>query len=338
MSSVPPSVAAASRSAALAACLASALWLGCAGSGSTGSGSGGAGNGPGGTTGSGAATGAGAGGDLGAGGAAGTAGTTTGGTTGGDGVAGTAGAAPGGTIGSGGGTGGGAPGGGGVVNPCSPRPGLLFCDTFEADPPGAPPAPWTTSINGSGTVTIDGTSPAHSGTRSVHIQDGSNDYDTLLALHDAAILPSTTGRLYVRFYIRLAAPMTMGHNSFVLGDLYASQGSGNFLRFSEDNQMIAESVMGDAEGAMSNNAYYNDGKIGVGFAAGQWTCVELLLDHGAPEIDVWVEDVEVPDLHSTAWKIDAYDYLRFGFEKYAGPASELWYDDIAIGTQKIGCN
>lgn len=37
------------------------------------------------------------------------------------------------------------------------------------------------------------------------------------------------------------------------------------------------------------------------------------------------------------WGIDACDYLRFGFEKYAGPASELWYDDIAIGTQPIGC-
>ncbi len=53
---------------------------------------------------------------------------------------------------------------------------------------------------------------------------------------------------------------------------------------------------------------------------------------------MWVNGTEVPDLHSTAWKIDAYDYLRFGFEKYAGPASDLWYDDIAIGTQPIGCN
>jgi hypothetical protein len=241
-------------------------------------------------------------------------------------------------VGGGSGAGAGAAGSGVAVgDPCAPRPGLLLCDTFEADAPGPPPAPWTTSITGSGKVTIDGTSPANSGTRSVHIEDAASDYDTLLALHDPAILPSTTGRFYLRFFIRLAAPMTMGHNSFVLGDLFASPGSGNFLRFSENNQMLAESVMGDAEGAMSNNNYYNDHAIGVGLTAGRWTCVELLLDHGKPEIDVWVDDVEVPGLHSTAWKIDAYDYLRLGFEKYAGPASEIWYDDIAIGTLKIGC-
>jgi hypothetical protein len=338
---------AARRSVALATCLSVGLWLGCAGSGSGGTASGGSGSvgsGVGGTgTGTGGispgvgGTGTGTGGiSSGVGGASGAGGTAAGGATAVGGGAGTGGT--GGTSGAGGSAGGGVAGSGAAVNPCSPRAGLLFCDTFEADTPGAPPAPWTTSIIGSGTVTVDGTSPAHSGTRSVHIQDTTDDYDTLLALHDAAILPSTTGRFYVRFYIRLAAPMTMGHNSFVLGDLYASPGSGNFLRFSEDNQMIAESIMGDGQGAMSNNGYYGDGKIGVGFAAGQWTCVELLLDNTAPEIDVWVNDVEVPDLHSTAWKIDAYDYLRFGFEKYAGPASEIWYDDIAIGTQKIGCN
>jgi hypothetical protein len=254
------------------------------------------------------------------------------------GTAGVAGSGVAGTAAAGGGIAGTAAAGGGIaIDPCAPRSGLLLCDTFEADAPGPPPAPWTTSITGSGKVTIDGTSPANSGTRSVHIEDAASDYDTLLALHAPAILPSTTGRFYLRFFIRLAAPMTMGHNSFVLGDLYASPGSGNFLRFSENNQMLAESVMGDAQGAMSNNDYYNDHAIGVGLTAGRWTCVELLLDHGKPEIDVWVDDVEVPGLHSTAWKIDAYDYLRLGFEKYAGPASEIWYDDIAIGTQKIGC-
>jgi len=30
--------------------------------------------------------------------------------------------------------------------------------------------------------------------------------------------------------------------------------------------------------------------------------------------------------------------LKFGFEKYAGPAVDVWYDDIAIGTQPIGCD
>ena len=214
----------------------------------------------------------------------------------------------------------------------------MFCDSFEADAPGAPPAPWTTTQSSAGQVTVDATNPAASGARSVHVVPTDNDYDTFLNLHDPSVLPVAGGKLYVRFYIRLAAGMTAKHNTLVRGDLFAAPGTGNNLLFGEDNQMIFESITGDAQAAMSNQNYYSDGKIGPSAPAGVWTCIELLLDHAAPAIDVWVNDVEVPDLHQTAWKIDAYDYLRFGFEKYAGPASDIWYDDIAIGTQKIGCN
>ncbi len=63
-----------------------------------------------------------------------------------------------------------------------------------------------------------------------------------------------------------------------------------------------------------------------------------MLDSAAPEIDVWLEGVEIPDLHHTDWPLDDYDALRFGFEKYAGPVREIWYDDIAIGTEPIGCH
>lgn len=357
-----------------AICFAALLIVGCGGSGTGGSSTGGSGGGVGATGGrdSGGATGTGGvgtggsatGGGNGSGGNLGTGGTIvvgSGGSSGGSGNGGKGGAAgiagstgKGGTVGSGGNSGGnsgagghagsgganqGGTGGGSSASRCGARPGMVFCDDFEADAPGAPPAPWTTTEGTATQVTVDGTNPANSGSRSVHVQPGSNDYDTFLALHDTAVLPVSGGKLYLRFFIRLAQPMTAQHNTFVRADLYAAQGNGNNLLFSEDNQMIMESIGGDGQSAMSNNSYYSDGNmIGTHFDQGQWACVELLLDHNAPAIDVWVNSVEVPDLHSTAWKIDPYDYLRFGFEKYAGPASDLWYDDIAIGTQPIGCN
>ena len=43
-------------------------------------------------------------------------------------------------------------------------------------------------------------------------------------------------------------------------------------------------------------------------------------------------------MHHTNYPLDNYDSVRLGFEKYAGPGMEIWYDDIAIGTQRIGCN
>jgi hypothetical protein len=325
---------------ARATCLFSFLLaIGCAGSstggsstgGTNGGGTGGSGTGGSATGTGGSATGTGGSATGTGGGATGTGGVGTGGSVG------TGGAGSGGRAGSGG-TGGSAGSGVGASR-CGARPGMVFCDDFEADAPGAPPAPWTTAEGTATQVTVDGTNPANSGSKSIHVQPGSNDYDTFLALHDMALLPVSGGKLYLRFFILLAQPMTPMHNTFVRADVYAAQGNGNNLLFSEDDQMIAESIGGDGQSTLSNNSYYNDGfMIGAHFEQMQWACVEILLDHNAPAIDVWVNGAEVPDLHNTTWKIDAYDYLRFGFEKYAGPVSDLWYDDIAFGTQPIGCN
>jgi hypothetical protein len=187
-------------------------------------------------------------------------------------------------------------------------------------------------------VTIDGTTPAHSGSKSVHVHAGDNDYDTLFVLHDATILPAPNGKFFLRAYMRLSRAMAGGHNAFIIADPYAMQGTGNNLRIGEMNAMLMYTIMGDGHGALSNQNFYNDGKPGVAFAPSTWVCLEALIDHGHPEIDVWVDGTEVPDLHHTDWALDSYDSVRFGFEKYAGPGIDIWYDDIAIGTQRIGCN
>jgi hypothetical protein len=225
-------------------------------------------------------------------------------------------------------------------SPCAARAGLIFCDDFESTAIGSTPSgAWSAAINGAGTVKVDDSVPAHSGARSLHIQSGDQDYDTLLALHDPTVLPAANGRFYVRAYMRLGGPMSAMHNSFILADMFAKPGQGNNVRVGEDAAMLMETVAGDAHGALSNSNYYNDGKPGIVFAPDTWVCLELLLDAGPPsEIDVWVDGVEVPALHHTDWTLDRYDNVRFGFEKYAGPALELWYDDIAVGSQRIGCD
>jgi hypothetical protein len=280
---------------------------------------------------------AGAGGTGGSGGATGAGGGGRGGTVGTGGAAGSAGAAGrGGSGGRGGGAGASAGGTGGGGNPCATRAGLIFCDDFENKAAGTFPtaAPWV--LQG-GTITIDATT-AHSGSKSVHVHATDNDYDTLFVLHDATILPTSNGRFFLRAYMRLSRAMASGHNTFIIADPFAKQGTGNNVRIGEMNAMLMYTIMGDGHGALSNQNFYNDGKPGIAFTPSTWVCLEALIDHAKPEIDVWVDSTEVPDLHHTDWPLDSYDAVRFGFEKYAGPAIDIWYDDIAIGTERIGCN
>jgi hypothetical protein len=120
--------------------------------------------------------------------------------------------------------------------------------------------------------------------------------------------------------------------------MFGSPGTGNALRVGEQNGMLMMTVGGDAHGYLSNQNFYNDHLPGVVLKAEAYNCLELLLDSPHTEIEVWVDGVAVPDLHVSDLAHENYDALRFGFERYAGPDSDFWYDDIAIGTERIGCD
>jgi hypothetical protein len=238
--------------------------------------------------------------------------------------------------GSGGAAAGGAGGGMVPAGVCG-NAGEIFCDDFERATAGAAlPAPWTTSFNGNGTVAVDGTTPAHSGTKSVKV-DSRDGYQAFLELKGPA-LPTPDGRVFLRTYIRLGAPMTGGHNTYFKTGAAATPSSEHETRIGVMNQMLIINQPAGDRGFMSNPTYYTDGnKPGVQFAAMTWVCVELFVDPARSEIDIWVDGVNVPALHITDWQQDPVGAARFGFEKYAGPAAQIWYDDIAVGTQRIPC-
>jgi hypothetical protein len=219
---------------------------------------------------------------------------------------------------------------------CAARAGLTFCETFEALPAGAAPtsAPWTPAINGDGEVVVDD-QVAHAGAHSLRVHG--SGFSTFLVLSGGSF-PPTTGPLHVRLFMRLAEAMTGGHNTFLVADTQAAPGAGNSFRLGEMNAMLMYTVNGDTHGALANENYYNDHLPGASLGPLTWSCVELVLDHQKPEVAVSLDGKSVTDLHHVDWALDAYDTLRFGFEKYAGPVSDVWYDDIAVGTAALGCN
>lgn len=228
----------------------------------------------------------------------------------------------------------------GVTNPasfCDPRAGLAFCEDFEAMPPGAVAAagPWSTALNGEGTVAVQGTQ-SHSGKHALRVFG--SGFSSFLVYRDANVLPAATGRFYLRVFMRLSEAMTGGHNTFIVGDMAASPGAGNAFRLGEMYQMLMYTVTGDSHGALANENFHNDQLPGAALGAATWGCLEMLIDSATPELRVWLDGSEVPDLHHTDFPVDPYDALRFGFEKYAGPESEVFYDDLAIGSQAIGCD
>jgi len=298
-------------------------------------GSGGAGSGSGGSASGGAASGGtpGSGGIPATGGVPGSGGVSHGGGPGGG---------PGGNTGSGAaggrggvdasGSGGAAPGGG-----CSGA-GVLFCDDFEKATAGMnPPGPaWTTAFNGMGTITIDAATPAHSGTKSVHV--GGSAYQAFFELKGAPIFPASATAFYVRVYLRLGAAMTSGHNTYFKAGAAANLSSDHETRVGVMNAMLMINQPAGDRGFLSNQNYYVDNKPGAVIPPMTWGCIEAFLDPAHSTVDFWLDGKELGDLHRTDWQQDPIGAFRFGFEKYAGPDGDFWYDDIAVGTQKIGCD
>jgi hypothetical protein len=87
-------------------------------------------------------------------------------------------------------------------------------------------------------------------------------------------------------------------------------------------------------------------------ATDQWLCVEFMVDGPGGLLDTWVDGVAVeglrvdgtptPDvdqqwLNKPDWHPSLVD-LKLGWEAYAGQALTLWFDDVALGAQRIGCD
>jgi hypothetical protein len=270
----------------------------------------------------------------------GTAGTATGGTGA---SSGTGGASSGGSsnAGSGGSAGGGGSGGGGGASgPCSAT-GMLFCDDFEQDSVGVAPSGFVIESGGGTPGPINVTADtAHSGSHSVFV-DG-NVFSSHFTVKGAPVFPLPQNSMYVRVYIRVGSAFTSGHGTFFETGPDETLNNTEIRVGFHVEQLEVNRMPGDAE-QLSNGGDYNDAASGIKFVPGTWHCLEVLFDGQNDELRVWFEDSEVPELHVTDWKQDAsawsptYEAVRFGYEKYSAPSMQVWYDDIAIGTSRIGC-
>lgn len=229
-------------------------------------------------------------------------------------------------------------GSGGVSSngPCD-RADLLFCDDFEAAPSDGLPdaAVWSTRINGEGIVSIDAVVAAHSGNQSVRVE--ATGYQTFFALSGPEVFSAPRSDLFVRVYLRLGAPMSEGHNTYFEAGNTESTDSEYETRIGVMFEQLMINQPASDRGFLSNENYYVDGLPGAQIPAELWSCVEVSLNSDTSEINVWLEGEEVSDLHRTDWQQEPFSELRFGYEKYAGPDAQVWYDDIAVSSQRIGC-
>jgi len=225
--------------------------------------------------------------------------------------------------------------------------GATVCEDFESTAVGSTPGtPWTISTPscmGAGTLAVD-SAQAHRGAHALKIAGKGNFCDHVF-LSSAA--PATmTGTLHARFYVRFETAFAAAHTTFLA------------LADSTDAKDLR---MGGQQGIFMFNRELNDATLpalspagiaqSLAPAAGTWYCVELAIDgaghtlrasiDGVARAGLALDTTPTPDidqqwLNGPVWS-PRLQNIRFGWEAYGGPAMNLWFDDIAIGTAPIGC-
>jgi hypothetical protein len=195
-------------------------------------------------------------------------------------------------------------------------------------------------------MTVDGTMGNHGSAHSLKVTPGTN-FSQMLGVKTS--VPTFWTRVYLRTETVNTSAVT-GHDTFVAGvDDGANGGTlanagdpnnGEQVRIGEHECQLElnrksddKEILSDAVGGVSN--YVCSG--GVTFSPATWYCVETLYDGPNSTVRVFVDGAEVTALHVTNWGPHMYDMFKFGFENYSGTSRNLWYDDIAIAPQQIGC-
>jgi hypothetical protein len=293
----------------------------------TGNTAGAAAGGGGATGGSGVGTSGSATGGSGAAGGSSSGGTTTGGAGGSPGVGGS-------------GTSGGSAGGSSVA--------LIVSDDFEAASGTTPDAAKWSVFNGdqSNAVAVS-SEQAHSGTHSVKV-----DVKNAGAMLTTKVgLPTASGAVYFRAWARFsngaaAAAAWQNHVTFIeAGGLLANG----------DVDQGDEARLGGQAGKIAANLSHGDGLSPSPWAmpctpcadppeSAKWVCVEGLFDVSGQKVAAWLDGVQVvkadsqADWHAASTYPAALKRVGFGWEAYGSVANTVYYDDVAIGTERIGCN
>jgi hypothetical protein len=240
--------------------------------------------------------------------------------------------------------------------PATPTPssggscaGAVFCDGFENQTGSTPAGAWQVSYpncQGTGTVSVDRT-VAHSGSTSIRV-DGHNGYCNHVFFGLPLSFAGLSSDLYVRYFIRHTTALPTGHVTFAA--MRDANDGGNDLR------------MGGQNGALQWNRQSDDATlpaqspVGVALSmplpTNQWECVEFEVNEAQGAMRTWLNGTEVAGLHldnvptpdvdaqwlqnRPNWRPALTD-LRLGWESYSDGDDTLWFDDVAIGAQQIGC-
>ncbi len=68
-----------------------------------------------------------------------------------------------------------------------------------------------------------------------------------------------------------------------------------------------------------------------------WHCMEAKFDGTTGDVQVYADKTLIVDATGWASAKAAFNTFEFGFAYYHGPARSIWYDDVVVAPERVGC-
>jgi hypothetical protein len=173
---------------------------------------------------------------------------------------------------------------------------------------------------------------AHSGARSVlfpAIPDGFNIREV--------VVPIPGNSFWVRLFMQTDTDFgDNDHDSVFVGS--------TTMLDNNDEDGVEFSEQGNQVVLNSNDQLFSQGGPGFPSAAtgptltaNTWHCVEAFYDGGSGDVQIFADDALLIDAPS--YRAVTYQTFRFGYLQFPGGAARsVWFDDVVVATDRIGCN
>ena len=221
---------------------------------------------------------------------------------------------------------------------------LLFCEDFQRLPTGGPSTlKWGTDTR-NGTLSVE---RARRGNQVLHVHTVDNGR-AFLRIDDLAVPGS---RLYGRMRLRTDAfPTAPDWAHFTLVE---ATGSGSAEVVRPIGGQYAPTVPGTFWGVGADGGPTGDWtnwRESAPVVEDTWQCFEWTLDRTDNRVAVWIDGVANADLTASTsehggndvpFVLPAVDTVKIGWQLYQSGttpgAFDLWIDDVALGTRRLGC-
>jgi hypothetical protein len=214
-----------------------------------------------------------------------------------------------------------------------------LCDGFEGPAIGAAGSPLMVDpMNTPSTAVVD-TTKAYRGTKSAHLKmAGARAFITESGTFNQSGSVATNNDMWGRMFTWVEAPTTPGgHTVFIRLEDPALTGMSKELHLAGMN----DAMYFGAEIRTNSDMWKSAGAIKYPLATPKWECWEWHTT-AMNTMDFYIDGKILSSMSVTAasnWPFPTFKKLSVGFLSFRGNANvEMWIDEMAVGTSRIGCD